>query len=257
MIKSVQKATTILTVISDNKNVPITLKCLSEKTGIEKSTCSHIVSTLIEQGYVKRISHTKGYVLGPAAFCLSRYGRYDEDFVLLCDPVMNWLYNKTKNAVAVSVIQGTQKFIINYIDPEKSIYKDGEDIRTDDIYRTATGRIMLRNMDKATVADIFGKYGIPDKEHWPEAQTLEDLNRCLSEINKYGVLRVVNRKESDILCIGYGAAIFRYSVCKGALGMAVNIQKDELANFSATKEPEIEKYLKQAADEISRRLKFT
>ncbi len=257
MIKSVQKAMTILTAISDNKNKPITLKCLSEKTGIEKTTCSHIISTLTDQGYIKRVSHTQGYVLGPAAFCLARYGRYDDDFISLCRPVMNWLYNKTKSAVAVSVIQGSQKFIIDYIDPDKSIYKEGVDIRTDDIYRTATGRIILRNMDNTAVADIFNKYGIP-KEHWAEVQTLEDLNHSLAEINKYDVLRVENNNDDpDILCIGYGAAIFRYSVCKGALGMAVNIPKGELENFSATKEPQIKKYLKQAADEISRRLKFT
>lgn len=67
MIGSVQKAIKILNVISEGKNSPVSLLYISEMTGINKSTCSHIVSTLESEGFVKKISRTKGYVLGPAA----------------------------------------------------------------------------------------------------------------------------------------------------------------------------------------------
>ena len=54
MIGSVQKATKILNVISEGKNSPVSLMDISIATSINKSTCSHIISTLAEEGYVKK-----------------------------------------------------------------------------------------------------------------------------------------------------------------------------------------------------------
>ena len=87
-IKSLKKALRILNTLSDGQNKPVTLSELSLLTGTTKSTCAHILSTLVSEGYAERVSHTKGYVLGPAAYCLSRYGKYDDEFIALCRPVM-------------------------------------------------------------------------------------------------------------------------------------------------------------------------
>ena len=46
MIKSVKKAMDILTILSANAEEPITLSELAEKTGMNKSTCVHIVDTM-------------------------------------------------------------------------------------------------------------------------------------------------------------------------------------------------------------------
>ena len=76
MIKSVKKAMDILTILSNTGETPITLGELASKTGLNKSTCSHIVDTMCESFYVERISRKDGYRLGPWAYMLSRYGGY-------------------------------------------------------------------------------------------------------------------------------------------------------------------------------------
>ena len=48
MIKSVKKAMDILTILSNTGETPITLGELASKTGLNKSTCSHIVDTMCE-----------------------------------------------------------------------------------------------------------------------------------------------------------------------------------------------------------------
>lgn len=95
MIGSVQKAIKILNTISEGKNSPVSLSNISKLTGINKSTCLHIISTLAVEGFVKQISHTLGYVLGPAAYCLSKHGRYDNELVSVCHPLIRWLNKKT------------------------------------------------------------------------------------------------------------------------------------------------------------------
>ena len=53
MIQSVKKAMDILTVLSENSDEPIMLSELAEKTGLNKSTCAHIVDTLCESFYLR------------------------------------------------------------------------------------------------------------------------------------------------------------------------------------------------------------
>ena len=75
MINSVHKAMNILSIISDAENKPVTLTEISQKSGINASTCAHIISTLSEDGYVERVSHREGYILGPETYILTRFGQ--------------------------------------------------------------------------------------------------------------------------------------------------------------------------------------
>ena len=157
MIHSVEKAMKILAVISNAKNAPVTLMELSNQTGIPKPTCSHLLETLCHDGYARRVSHTEGYVLGPAVYHLTRYGRYEKELVTLCRPIMRWMEKKSHATVVLSVIQNHQKFIIDYADDEQNLFSEHPQIRTDEIYRTATGRAILSHMDRNEVRAIWGK----------------------------------------------------------------------------------------------------
>ena len=145
MIHSVQKAMHILSVLSDAKNQPVPLMDIAERTGYPKPTCAHLLETLCHDGYAVRVSQTKGYILGPALYCLTRYGRYEEELVSLCRPVMRWMERNSHATVVLSVIQSHHKFIIDYADAEQNLFSEHPKIRTDDIYRTATGRAIIRS----------------------------------------------------------------------------------------------------------------
>ena len=51
MIKSVQKATTLLTILADHYGTPISLAELALRANINKSTCAHLIATLEEEGF--------------------------------------------------------------------------------------------------------------------------------------------------------------------------------------------------------------
>lgn len=164
MIGSVQKTLKILTTISKGKNRPVSLSYISTVTEINKSTCSHIISTLESEGFVKKISHAKGFVLGPATYCLSRYGKYENEFVSICQPLIHWLHKKTGYSVILAVVEGSKKYTIDYIDTENKILPEISEIMPDDIYRTATGRIIMVNMDKSDIKRIFEKMDFRPKD---------------------------------------------------------------------------------------------
>ena len=256
MIASVKKTIKILNTISEGKNKPVSLSQISGITGINKSTCSHIISTLESEGFVKKISHTKGYVLGPATYCLSRYGKYENEFVSICHPLLRWLHKKTGYTVILAVIEGSQKYTIDYIDTENNILPQISEIMPDDIYRTATGRIIMTNMDKSDIKRIFEKNGIPPEGHWDEVSSLETLEAKLSELAKNGISQTYYIGNDDKIMLGYAAAIFKYTTCVGAIGVAVLCTQEEYKQFEE-KEKLIKRNIIKARTEIGRRLKYS
>lgn len=256
MIGSVQKTIKILNTISEKKNNPVSLSAISKITSINKSTCSHILSTLESEGFIKKISHTKGYVLGPAAYCLSRHGRYENEFVSICHPLINWLHKKTGYSVILAVVEGSRKYTIDYIDTEDKILPEISEIMPDDIYRTATGRIIMANMDKSDIKGIFEKNGIPPEGHWDEVSSFETLEEELSKLSKNDIAQTYFARNDGKILLGYAAAIFRYTKCVGALGVAVLCTKEEYEHFEE-KESLIKQNIIKARTEIGRRLKYS
>jgi DNA-binding IclR family transcriptional regulator len=256
MINSVSKCMQILSCISDNHGQPLSLKEIAEKTDISKPTAVHILNTLIAEGYVNRISHSKGYVLGPSLFYLTRFGKYNDSFISVCHPVMRWLNVKTGHTVVLAVIHGGKKYIIDRIDSQHHLLKKDGNILTDAIFRTATGRVLLSNMHSDEVAEIYKRYPRPVSEEWPQAISLEALYAELSKISRRDTVATLERKADDESILrGYARALFAGTKCVGALGVAALYDKDALA-LSAAEEAEIRKSLDRAVLEINRRLKL-
>ena len=252
MIRSVQKAMLLLTVISDHKGDAVTLSELSQKTAIPKPTCSHLVQTLCHDGYVKKISHAKGYILGPAAYYLSRYGRYENDLITEIRPIMRWLERKTGAAVVLSVIQSSQKYIIEHMDSEQKVFKERFSIKTDDIYRTATGRAILAQMKKEELKAIWKKNGPPKNGEWDEIQSYEALEKALKSLKTQNVI-ITKGKPS--IPQGFACPLFEGSVCIGAIGLAWTPVGDGQEDQEVT-EKKLCNLLLKAVKEIHRRLSY-
>lgn len=157
MIKSVKKAMDILTILSAHAETPITLGELAEQTGLNKSTCAHIVDTLCESFYVERVSRTKGYRLGPWAYMLSRYGRYQNTLVSTSVPVLKWLQSKTDATVFISVICNGKKYIVYHIDKANILPMSDGSIIQGNLEVTATGQLLMTHMDTESLRHALSR----------------------------------------------------------------------------------------------------
>ena len=255
MIAVIQKAMKILSVISDGKGEAVTLSRISEATGIPKPTCSRILSTLAEDGYAVRVSHTEGYTAGPALYYLTRYGRYEEKLVALCDPIVRWLERKSHATVVLSVIQSGRKFIIDYADREQNLFEENARIRVGDIYRTATGRAILAHLSESEVRDIYKRHGNPEKQHWDRVTSYESLLEALAELRgeRIVVSDAINAKRLQN-ARGYACPLFRGGVCIGAIGIA--LEASALSDMTEERDAELRALLLKGAREIHRRLEY-
>ena len=157
MIKSVKKAMDILTILSASAETPISLGDLAEQTGLNKSTCAHIVDTLCESLYVERVSRTRGYRLGPWAYMLSRYGRYQNTLVTIAIPVLKWLQNKTDATVFISVICNGKKYIVYHIDKSNILPMSDGSIIQGKLEATATGQLLMAHMDTESLRHALSR----------------------------------------------------------------------------------------------------
>lgn len=86
MIQSVERALAILVLVADGKGAPVSLKEISERTGLHRSTCAHLLETLAETGFVHQISRNEGFVLGAYAYYLTRYRVFRQELLQVCNP---------------------------------------------------------------------------------------------------------------------------------------------------------------------------
>ena len=259
MINSINKCMQILSCISDQHGQPVSLKEISEKTDIPKPTAVHILNTLIAEGYVNRISHSKGYVLGPSLFYLARFGKYNDSFISICHPVMKWLNAKTGHTIILAVIHGGKKYIIDRIDSQHHLLEEDGGILADDIYRTATGRVLLSNMSQEDLLEIYNRYQAPTAKEWKQVNSFETLKAELSKISPQDVVKTaeINKDDGSVI-FGYAQALYSGINCVGALGLAAKYDKNNIDNIEPSfEDSEIIKNLNKAIIEINRRLKYS
>ncbi len=251
MIKSVHKAMAILTVLADSHGELISLSRIAERCELPKPTCAHLLKTLEADGYAVKISSSKGYILGPAAYYLSRFGKYSEHLVAVARPVMRYLHHHLGHTVLLAVLEGKDKYILDYFD-DGVMFSSGERIKRDDIYRTATGRIVLSHLSKEQIAAVVKKHGLPSPSLWEEAASADGLKKALAKIKEATVTKTKTVSETKI-DMGYGAPIFDGGGCVAALGIAVRITAEKEKSFSE-EEKKINKLLVNAAQLIGERL---
>ena len=247
MIKSVKKAMDILTILSDNAENPMTLGELAERTGMNKSTCAHIVDTLCDSLYVERISRTKGYRLGPWAYMLSRYGRYQNTLVSIARPVLKWLQAKTDATVFISVICNGKKYIVYHIDKSNILPMSDGSIIQGQLEATATGLLLMTHMDRESLRHALT--GLTEGDG--PARIPRDLSERMQKIRSqgYAYCAVPSPDQGDHQSYAFG--ISDGSKVIGALGIlfpdAMNTPqyRDSIIRLGRT-----------AAGEISRRLEF-
>ena len=60
MIKSVQKALSILTFVAQQDERPVSLGRIAQGVGLNVATCAHLVETLCEENYLEKVSRREG-----------------------------------------------------------------------------------------------------------------------------------------------------------------------------------------------------
>lgn len=246
MVKSVKKAMDILTILSGNPDTTMQLGELAAQTGLNKSTCAHIVDTLCESFYVERVSRKDGYRLGPWAYMLSRYGHYQNNLVNAAAPVLHWLHKRTEASVFIAVICNGRKYIVYHIDKAGILPMSDGDIIQGYLESTATGRLLMANMETETLRRVLEQRRREGGDK--AAEQIDEVRRQFAEIRFTGYCTY---SADDPTTVSHAFSITDGSRVVAALGVLHPVEMTSEEYLSRVK-----KLGRKAAEEISRRLYF-
>ena len=154
-IESVDKALSILECFSDGVS-ELSLKQLSEKTGLYKSRILRLCGTLTAHGFLIR-QESSLYSLGPKLMMLGKMYERSNSLISVARPILRELASITGESAKLFVIQGNKRICLVR---EKGTYplsyhvEEGESF---ELYAGAGGKILLAYASKDFCDQVLGE----------------------------------------------------------------------------------------------------
>lgn len=246
MIQSVKKATEVLLYLSNNPEEPTSLSKIAEDLNLNKSTCAHLLDTLCDSLMVERVSRRAGYRLGPNAYLLSRYGRYQESLIELCTPLIRWLRTQVDATIFLTVVCDGIKYVVFHEDGDEPLDIRRSEIIRGNIESTATGVLMMAYMDTESLDRVLRRQKRTDSVRYQKENDERQL--LLKRIRAAGYAHFTNEQDKNH---SFAFRIWDGTRTVASLGVLYSFSKD-----NDTMREKVIKMGKTTAEEISRRLMF-
>lgn len=186
IIGAIARACKILNLLGDQPDgAPLGVVAIANRLELHPATCSNILRTLVACGFVAQEAPRSGYVLGPAAYRVVRHGPWRKDLALLAGSLVTELAHRLREPTVLVALHRRHKVILHVADGNPDFHWSRQRLDQDDVYETATGRILLAYLAPEELEAVVSERGLPG-DLWPEVQTAEDLNSELARVREAG-----------------------------------------------------------------------
>ncbi len=176
MMKTLRNALDVLEFVAANGGLPTSPSAAAQATGLNLSSCTRIMQTLVSRGYLVQQSRRGGYQLGPAAATYgNRPGRYSELVDAAREP-MRKLAREVHAMVNLSVIHNDRRYILYQCGYTEGVRPASTISMPWNYLENATERLLLSAADHAERQRILRAIGLPDG-FASEDEFLRELDR--------------------------------------------------------------------------------
>ena len=220
----------------------LSLKQISEKTGLYKSRILRLSGTLVAQGFLIRMPRAS-YKLGPKLMILGKIYERTNPLMAVARPILRELSSLTGESTKLFVIDGTKRLCLvreKGPSPLRYAISEGETL---ELYAGASGKVLLAYSSEEFRHEVLSK---PLKRITSSTIVERDrLEKQFKTIRKQGYALSKGEVVSEV--VGMAAPVFDYEneVC-GALTIAGPVQR-----FSAEHRKEMLKSLQASAHKLS------
>ena len=200
-IQSVERALNILEAVAQERN-GVTVSELSDRLGLNISTCHHLITTLVKKGFVTHLGRIKGYTLGARLRELVEIseGQHDADVLLAED--LRALGERLGHSVQFAVLSDTSLMTkLSFPGPDNDVAEASEIEKMSALHATATGKAILAWIPDTELARIISANGLTRYT----SETITTLSGLVEELrivrrHKYSVDNEELRE--GIVCLG-------------------------------------------------------
>jgi len=189
MIKVLHKALDILEYISNDKERQYSLTEIAQAINEKPTTCSNIVQTLLERGYIERAGK-RGYKLGVMAYSIVNMSGYHTDLVNAAKEPIKRLADHIEADAVLSVLKNKRKHVLIRVDSDSVIRVNSSSLDISDPYKTSTGLLLLAYEQEAVVTGLIKLNGIP-----PIFTSQEEYFNFLGSVRTDGFISMTVKKE--------------------------------------------------------------
>lgn len=243
MIKVLRKAFAVLESVTEKKGEPVFLGNIAKKLKMAQPTCSRIAKELVTMGYLEQSPMKKGFIPGPMAYSLAHGSAYRKDIIDIAGPLVRKCAEDIKESALIAVLNNGRRYVPYHHNgnPELQIIIDKP--YYEDIYSTATGRMLLAYSSEKAITDFIKKNGLPG-ERWKEINSEKELLDALRKIKQDGIVIDESRQ----------LAIFAYPVFQGETMLAAFGVSAPKNNFTGKNRDYMLRTAKQTAFQMSKEL---
>lgn len=201
VIQSVDRALSILEEVAMAPE-GMTLTAMGERLGLHRSTCHHLVATLVARGYLEQVSRSAGYALGPRLAELHEMVTGEQDPAVILRDDLEALHRKLGYGVQLAVLSETTLLTkLSFRDPDSALKEPSELDKMQALHATATGKAILAWIPDTELVRVISENGLA--RYTP--RTITTLSELVEE------LRLVRRRKyavddeefaDGVVCIG-------------------------------------------------------
>jgi DNA-binding IclR family transcriptional regulator len=221
----------------------LSLRALSEKSGLYKSRIHRLCSTLVALGFLTRMP-SSSYRLGPKLMTLGKVYERTNSLITLSKSIMKQLADSTGESVALFQLDGLHCICLSREYGTSSLVFDIQEGEKMELHASAAGRIFMSYGPKELSETVLNQPTL--KKFTSETITNpKTLAKKLSSIKKRGY--EVNRGERELEVAAIAAPVFNY---EGKIESVLTVV-GPVQRFSEDRESEIAKKLIIASSKIS------
>lgn len=204
-VQSLQRALDILEAIGSSAK-PISLKGLSDATGLPKSTTYRLLGNLENRGYV-RCSLDGSYQLGLKFLMLSQ--RVDQTFELknLVHPFLLQLSERTRETVHLGMLDKGKIVYVDTVDSPQTIRLVAQLGANNPVHCTSLGKALLINTPDEEIVRILATEGMERRTEYT-LTTPEQFLAEMHQVRQRGYS--LDDMESAVECRCVGAPIYNH-----------------------------------------------
>ena len=198
-IQSVERALRLLELLAEGD---LRLNAISKTLDLNVSTCHHLLSTLMDNGYVAQSTRDRSYFLGNkiSELSRSRMRQFNISEVAMND--LRALNEKTGETVHLAVMQGDELVTLAVLDSHHAVRVVSDTgAKSDAAHATATGKAILAWLPEQEIERIIERHGLmrfTDKTIIDRHELLENLRHVRR--NGYSVDN--EEYQPGVVCIG-------------------------------------------------------
>lgn len=182
MAKVLEKTFDIIELLSSEPQREFSVSEVAALSKVNKATAGRILMNLTERGYACQMNFRGGYSLGPMAYSLAAKGLFRKDLIDAAkEPASRLAHETLRESVIVPCLHGGRRYILVNENGNREVQPVIDKPWYDDLYYTATGRLLLANASDRDISSYIARHSMPGAL-WDGVSDGEALRLKLAEI---------------------------------------------------------------------------